>query len=63
MDHMNTILTKESYEAPTVEVFGFQTSGSILTASNEIIPITPISPFAAPDDGILGSSFDEGLYF
>lgn len=43
---MKTKTKKAPYEEPLVEVIHFQTSGSILTASNENLPITPIYPFS-----------------
>lgn len=62
---MNTNSNKAPYEMPVMEVLYFQTSGSILTASNEIIPINPVSPFSisSSDDDVFGSSIDDGLYF
>ncbi len=62
---MNTNTNKAPYEVPLVEVLYFQTTGSILTASNEIIPIIPVSPFSisSSDDDVFGSSIDDGLSF
>ena len=41
---MNNNTNKAPYEVPVVEVLYFQTSGSILTASNDSIPIQEIDP-------------------
>ena len=61
---MNTNTNKAPYEVPVVEVLYFQISGSIVTASNEIIPINPVSPFSiSSSDDVFGSSIDDGLYF
>ena len=54
---MSTYLKKESYEAPVVDVFRFQTSGSILTASNEGYTVSPFDPeFITP-------ASEESLFF
>ena len=54
---------KDSYEPPVTEVITFETSGSVLTASNEIIPVTPITPFSVPGDDLFVSPIDDALYF
>ena len=41
---MKTTTKKAPYEEPLVEVIHFQTSGSVLTASNDGYTITPFDP-------------------
>ena len=55
---MKTNSHKAPYEVPVVEVLDFQTSGSILTASNENLPVVPIYPFSESIGNSSGSSID-----